>query len=84
LQEATQREFSRYGLDWEFAWEVARCDPYLVGAAGEIGWYQLHPRGVLPSFYAAGYTDPYDAYQQIEFVARYVSENSWGEWTCAR
>ncbi len=82
-----------FGERWQFAWEVARCESAgfrtdvvygpSTGAAGEVGLFQLHPRGVLPSFYVAGYVDPFDPFQQIEFVAAYTTENGWGAWTCA-
>lgn len=82
-----------FGEGWRFAWRVASCEsvgfrPSVVygpetGAAGELGLFQLHPRGVLPSFYAAGYTDPFDPLQQIAHVAAYTAQNGFGAWTCA-
>ena len=53
-----------------------------TGAAGEIGLGQLHPRGKLPAFYAAGYTDPWDPYQQIDYLAFALPDDP-GAWTCA-
>lgn len=76
-----------FGERWEYAWEVARCesglDPLAVGNQGELGIYQLHPQGVLPVFYSAGYDEPFDPFQQIRFVAAYTAENGWGAWSCA-
>ena len=82
-----------FGDRWEYAWEVARCEsddfaPDVIygprlGAGGEKGIFQLHPRGVLPVFLAAGFTNPFDPYEQITFVAAYTLENGWGAWTCA-
>jgi len=95
IHQVIRREFSQRGLDWEYAWEVARCesDSFALdviygprtGAAGERGIFQLlHPAGVGTRFLEAGYTDFFEPMQQIPFVAEYVAENGWGQWTCAR
>ena len=43
-------------------------DPYVVGGQGEQGPVQLHPRGKLVTFYAAGWTNPQDPDQAISFL----------------
>lgn len=83
-----------FGDRWEFAWGVAACESVnfrhdvvygpTTGGAGELGIYQLHPRGVLPAFLDAGYDDPFNPYQQIEFVAAYTAVNGFGAWACAQ
>ncbi len=79
-----------FGDRWQYAWEVARCEtggfnPAVIygprrGAAGELGLFQLHPRGLLPGFWAAGYEDPFNPAQQIQHVAAYTAENGWLAW----
>lgn len=55
----------------------------IVGAAGELGPAQLHPRGELQHFYARGYTDPFSWWQATDFIAARFSEGGSGAWTCA-
>lgn len=54
-----------------------------VGAAGELGLAQLKPGGELPSFFARGYSDPFDAYESIDYLALRFSEGGSGAWTCS-
>lgn len=80
-----------FGDRWAYAWEVSRCEtggfrPDVIygptrGAAGERGLFQLlSPGGVGDAFLAAGYTDFFDPYQQIAFVAVHTVENGWLAW----
>lgn len=66
------------------AWCESRFDPSAVGAAGEIGLFQLHPYGLLPLFYERGFDDPWDAAQQATFAAWAFASGLAGHWTCAR
>ncbi len=67
---------------------VARCEStlnlYAVGRAGERGLFQLHPQGLLRTFYAWGYTDPASAWQQSDFTARAFAAGMARHWSCAR
>lgn len=88
--EIIQQEFSRFNLDWRFAVAVAQGEsnfsPMAVGDNGSsLGIFQLHRQGKLPAFYAAGYTNPFDARQNIRFTAEYIANNAdWSPWTVAR
>lgn len=74
----------------QFAIQVAEgesgLDPRAVGDAGlSHGLFQLHEQGHLPGFRAAGYTDPYDYQQQIQYVADWIAQTGdWTPWTAAR
>jgi len=71
---------------------VARCEsinyrPDVVygptrGRAGEIGLFQLHPRGLLPLFFARGFTDPWDPMQQAEFATWAFGAGLSRNWSC--
>ncbi len=87
--------FTELGLDADYAWEVFRCesdnfDPAVVygprtGSLGEIGIGQLKPNGgLLDDFYEQGYGNPWDPYEQIEYISWKVSKEGWWAWTCAR
>jgi hypothetical protein len=65
-------------------WCESRFNPRAVGAAGELGAAQLHPRGLLPRFFALGYTDPMNFDQAVTFTARMFSQGQSSHWTCAR
>jgi len=58
-------------------------DPYSVGAAGELGAVQLHPRYALKDFYRVGYQDPYNPYEAVYFLAEALAGNRppLGAWT---
>ena len=77
--------FSRLGLDTEFAIRVARCEsglnPNAVGAAGELGLFQLHPRGVGYGYPREVLLDPAE---NSRITAEYVAKHGWGAWSCAR
>lgn len=77
--------FSRLGLDTEFAIRVARCEsglnPNAVGAAGELGLFQLHPRGVGYGYPREVLLDPAE---NSRIAAEYVAKHGWGAWSCAR
>lgn len=78
---------SAYGLSGDYLVAVADCestlDVWAVGAAGELGLFQLHPRGLLPTFRAWGYSDPWDASEQAWFAARAFSLGYGSHWSCA-
>lgn len=55
--------------------------PYSIGAEGELGVAQLHPKGMLPVFYAMGYTNPFDPEQAIEFLEIQIIAGNAYHWT---
>lgn len=75
------------GVSGRWMVALARCESHLnvyaVGRAGELGLYQLHPRGLLPVFYVWGYTDPWSAWEQADFTAVALSRGLSGHWSCA-
>jgi hypothetical protein len=62
----------------------SRLDPEAVGAAGELGLMQLHPRGLLPAFYRMGFDDPWSVYQQADFAAWAIANGYARHWSCWR
>lgn len=58
-----------------------RYDPYALGAQGERGPAQLHPRGKLLRFYADGYTNPNDPDQAVTFLEAQLKEGQGSAWT---
>lgn len=76
------------GVSYEWLRRVIACEtgqtynPYVVGKQGELGPAQLHPRGLLPEFYKAGYTDPVDPYQALTFTAQRFLRGDAYKWTC--
>lgn len=85
MMEIIRAAFSRYGLNVDFAIEVARCesrlDPSAVGAAGELGLFQLHPRGVGYGYTRETLLDPVE---NSRIAAAHVAKHGWSAWTCAR
>ena len=68
---------------------VARCesrlDPFAVGDHGQsLGLFQLYRHGLLPRFYAMGYSDPFSAWEAADFAARMFAEGLSFHWTCGR
>lgn len=66
----------------------SQFDPRAVGAQGELGLTQLHPQGLLPSFYKLGYRDVWSAEQQADFAALMFASGQayhWsGWWVCVK
>lgn len=56
-------------------------NPYSVGRAGELGVAQLHPRGLLPEFYDAGYTNPFSPYQSMDFLEDALARGEGPAWS---
>jgi soluble lytic murein transglycosylase-like protein len=78
-----------WGVSPSLMLAVARCEapglnPYAVGRAGELGLYQLHPRGMLPVYWTLGYTDVWDPWQQADFAARMFAAGRAPAWSCYR
>lgn len=78
------------GVDEGYLTRIVRCEtggsfsPYSIGRQGELGAAQLHPRGLLPTFYSWGYLDPFSPYQSVRFLAQEVSFGRARLWSCAR
>lgn len=61
----------------------SRLDPFAVGSQGEVGLFQLLPRvGLLPTFYAWGYGNPWSAWEQSDFTARAIAAGMRYHWHC--
>lgn len=67
---------------------VALCEtggtlyPWSVGAQGELGIFQLHPRGELRTFYARGYGSPFNVWESADFSAARFAEGGARAWSC--
>jgi hypothetical protein len=78
------------GVPAAVLYHIVRCetggrfDPYSVGRQGELGAAQLHPRGLLPTFYAWGYDDPFSPWQSVRFLAQQITYGRASQWSCAR
>jgi hypothetical protein len=78
------------GVEHAWLYRVVGCetgwtwDPRAVGDYGtSFGAAQLHRGGgELPRFYAFGYTDPFDPYQAVEFMAVEFSAGRARAWSC--
>lgn len=77
-----------HGVSGAWLEAVGRCESSLNvsahGAAGEIGLFQLWPSGLLPLFYAWGYSDPWNGWEQADFTARAFAAGLHRQWSCAR
>lgn len=76
----------RFGQSPAFMVRVARCESDLdwraIGAEGERGVWQIHPRGLWSEFLALGYTNPVSVYESSEFAARMFRDGRGGAWSC--
>lgn len=69
---------------------VVRCetggtyDPYAKGDHGtSFGAVQLHQGGgELYRFYAAGYADPFNPYEAVQFLAEEINAGRGSAWSC--
>jgi hypothetical protein len=82
---------SRYGVSRGLlrciaAWETGfTFDPYTVGDGGlSLGEFQLYRYGLLPTFYAEGWTDPFDPYESAAFTASWIARHGAGAWSPVR
>lgn len=85
---------ARHGVNAHALVATLRCESinfnynvivgYRLGAAGEQGMAQLHPRGLLPMFYSWGYTNPYSAWQAADFTALAFKYGYAWHWSCYR
>ncbi len=75
---------NQYGYDGAFFVELARRESSLnphnvfreANGNNSIGLFQLQENaGLLPDFYAKGFTDPYDPWQQMNYVMQYYVAN---------
>ena len=66
------------------AWRESRDNPRAVGSLGEIGLFQLYPRGSMwARFFAWGFDDPWSPDQQAHFAARAIAAGygpAWSTW----
>lgn len=69
-------------IDWEVG--GVGYEPYSVGAAGELGTVQLHPRGLLPEFFAAGYDDPFSPIQSVAFLEEALDCGQGNAWSAVK
>lgn len=76
LDSASARTRCVIGYETGWSWS-----PNLVGQAGELGAAQLHPRGLLSAFYAAGYSDPWNPYQAVEYADRMIADGYGSHWS---
>lgn len=84
----------QYGVPFRELYVTAECEsgsfrPDVVygptlGALGEKGMMQLHPRGKLIEFYAVGYSDPFDPVQAADYTAWAFSRGQQYHWSCWR
>lgn len=76
------------GVSYARLLRVIRCEtggtfnPYSIGRQGELGAVQLHPRGELWRFYAYGYTNPFNPYHAVHFLADRILVGGAGAWSC--
>lgn len=57
-------------------------DPYAVGAEGELGPVQLHPRGLLSLYEEwSGGASPYDPYTSMDFLDWAIANGYGPQWT---
>lgn len=75
------------GISRRWLYAIVQCEsrlnPYAVGRRGELGAVQLLPGGLLPVFYASGYSDPFNPYESVYFLADQLVLGRARHWTCA-
>lgn len=77
------------GLSYRWLYRIVSCetggtfDPYSRGAQGELGPVQLHPYGMLRTYYAEGFTDPFNPYHSMYFLAEHLLAGESYKWSCA-
>jgi hypothetical protein len=87
---AIEQASSSTGVAQSWLYRVIGCEtgwtfnPHAVGDRGtSLGPAQLHRGGgELPRFYAFGYSDPFDPYQSIEFMALEFADGRARAWSC--
>lgn len=78
-----------FGVSYQWMLSIVRCEtggtfnPYSIGKQGELGAVQLHPRGELRRFYTYGYSDPFDPWEAVPFLARRLRAGGGSAWSCA-
>lgn len=77
-----------YGIAPQELIDLAGCetgwtwDQRVIGKQGELGPFQLHPKGKLRHFYASGYTDPFDWFEAGDYTAWQLSLGGGRAWSC--
>lgn len=87
LEQIVRERAAAHGVSAGYVSEIIGCesewDVYAVGALGELGLAQLKPgAGELARFYARGYSDPFNAWESIDFLTARVSEGGASAWSC--
>jgi soluble lytic murein transglycosylase-like protein len=87
---AIDQASAEIGVDPSYLLRIVRCedptlDPYVVGDHGtSFGAVQLHQGGgELARFLAWGYSDIFDPYQSIRFLAQEITFGRARAWSCA-
>lgn len=82
---------ARHGVSGDRLVAVARCEtggtfnPRAVGDHGtSLGIFQLHSPGLRETFFARGFSDPFDVAEASEFAAWAFANGLARHWTCAR
>ncbi len=88
LEQIVVERAAAHGQDAGYLSTVIECesewDTHAVGALGELGLAQLKPgAGELARFYRYGYSDPFSAYESIDYLALRFSEGGAGAWSCS-
>lgn len=69
---------TRCVIGYETGWSWS---PNEVGRAGEIGAAQLYRYGLLPDFYARGYSDPWNPYEAVAYADAMIAAGQGRNWS---
>jgi hypothetical protein len=81
----------RYGVSGAQMYRIMDCETvhftkfegdFVYGRPTSHGWAQLHEGGLYGTFFAMGYTDPYDLSQAADFMAFEISIGNRRHWHC--
>lgn len=84
-----QDRAAAHGVSASWLERTLRCESHLnpraVGDGGaSLGVAQLHARGLRPLFFQMGYSDPFNVWEAVDFIAWAFEHGYSGHWTCAR
>ncbi len=88
LEQIVAERAAAHGVSASWLSSTIGCESewntHAVGALGELGLAQLKPgAGELRGFYARGYSDPFNAWESIDYLALRFAEGAAGAWSCA-